>query len=68
MTEPTFDIEPPGPEDETAVAALTLRDWFAGMALLGQLASNISQGFIAAGVFEENAYAMADRMLRQRER
>ena len=53
-----------GPHAPTAPAGMTLRDWFAGQALVGILAN---QGpSLVTDVRARNAYTMADAMLAER--
>jgi hypothetical protein len=53
---------------------MSLRDWFAGQALMGLAASqnegrtaNILDGFIGGKLLSESAYMVADAMLKARE-
>ena len=48
---------------------MTLRDWFAGMALQGMLAGYCSQaaGVVNVGLLAHEAYDAADAMLKARE-
>ena len=43
---------------------MTMRDWFAGMALCG-LCSNLDRNFDTCGRTASDAYAFADEMIRQ---
>lgn len=65
---PTDNAHQTGPHSYHA-EGMTLRDWFAGMAMQGFLATQI-HGFTdspAKGPFANMAYEMADAMLNQRE-
>ena len=46
----------------------TLRDWFAGQALMGILAGPLSQFDLSPEAIAKDSYAYADAMLAQREK
>jgi hypothetical protein len=53
------------------VAGMTLRDWFAGQALVGLVAgyhANSDMGGVSPSMWAEGAYQYADAMLAQREK
>jgi hypothetical protein len=45
---------------------MTLRDWFAGMALQGMLANDIESGPEQVPIIVASAYVLADAMLAER--
>lgn len=66
---PAFPFTCKGPTTAPEIYyGMSLRDWFAGMALEGLLAFPHSHRDTTIPVFCENAYAYADAMLAARER
>ena len=63
---PAFPAQFIGPDFNPGQAGMTLRDWFAGMAMQGEIANG---GFYMEGHMGKlaaNAYAQADAMLAER--
>ena len=57
---------PMGPDWPGCDRGVTLRDWFAGQALVGWLASTPEDALFHAGNTANSAYELADAMLRAR--
>ena len=57
---------PVGSGDMRDPCGMTLRDWFAGQALVGILAGNVWKEIIIKDNPEAEAYRMADAMLAER--
>ena len=65
MNEPAFPVFPEtGAGHASAFQGMTLRDYFAAKAMQGLLASDV---YAPKDKFAENAYAMADAMMKARE-
>lgn len=65
-TETLESPPPPKPTGGQAIAGLTVRDWFAGQALAGFLASPNNDG--TGQEFARWAYMYADAMLKERDK
>jgi hypothetical protein len=50
------------------VAGMTLHDYFAAAALTGMLASDRSASDFSAGEYAQDAYRIADAMLKERDK
>lgn len=55
------------PQDYSFDAGMNLRDWFAGMALQGELASQSGSYVANSSRAAEKAYRFADAMMKERE-
>lgn len=55
-----------GSQSEPGTRGMTLRDWFAGMALQGILASALAKPELGMEIFVEDAYSVADKMIAKR--
>ena len=53
------------PDPQIALNTLTLRDWFAGQALIGMVMSNTNRGY-SLEMASKDSFAYADAMLRER--
>jgi hypothetical protein len=62
---PAFPLRNTDPDDYIPFPGMTLRDYFAGQALIGMLAA---KGIYYDEVAVKNAYRYADAMLAERER
>lgn len=61
----TYEYDGQGQVLQYQEPGMTLRDWFAGMALQGLLADPSICGSVE--VFAKDAFALADAMMKQRE-
>lgn len=67
---PAFPLQSIGPDFAPGYSGMSLRDWFAGQALAGELAAQDGDGFWSdesAQTLAERCYLVADAMLKAKE-
>ncbi len=62
------DLPGGGSDVQVPVDGMSLRDWFAGKSISGKCVSGYSDNDTIRETLAENAYALADAMIREREK